>query len=601
MHILSAALTNPSIEYIVIGAYLLFLIAMGAVFKRFNGNIDDYFRSGCKGTWWLVGSSAFMTAFSAWTFTGAAGVAYEAGWSVMIIYLANVIGFIFNALIFAPWFRQIRAITTPEVIRMRYGVLTQQIYAWIYVIIQLLYASLWLYGLAIFCSAVFGFRIQLVIITIGIVVVVYSTAGGSWAVMATDFLQCLILIPITILMAFLCIHKLGGIDSFFTAINANHLSSDFQLINDASRFPGAKFTYLWAAAMFVKNVIGYNTMENAHKYFSVKDGWEARKAATLGAILMTLGALIWFVPPMTARILFANDINAIDLSKPAEASYAVASMRLLPYGLTGLMTVAMFAATMSSMDSGLNKNAGVIVRDIYPRFCKIFNLTPWSGIKLMRLSQGFSVLCGILIILLTVYFSNQDQEGSRGVFEYMLDLGALLALPMAIPLFLGLLIKRTPSWAAIASASCALIPSATAMISQKLYDDPWSFQFKVFSCFICGVLGYFLTILFWKTASTSHTNQVERFFKQMKTPINFANEVGNANDKQQLRILGCFSIAASLFICITLFLPNTFFDRLCILFVASFVGLIGIIFVYTSRQKEIAEPIDLKELSKTTQ
>ena len=82
------------IDMVVIGAYLVLIVAMGMVFARFNRNDSDYFRGGSQGTWWLVGSSAFMSGFSAYTFTAASGVAFEAGWSVMIIYMANAIGYL---------------------------------------------------------------------------------------------------------------------------------------------------------------------------------------------------------------------------------------------------------------------------------------------------------------------------------------------------------------------------------------------------------------------------------------------------------------------------------------------------------------------------
>ena len=117
------------LEYIVIGVYLALMLAVGAVFKRLNRNVNDYFRGGCKATWWLVGMSAFMSSFSAWTFTGAAGVAYESGFTCLVIYLGNASGFLLNFLFFAPWFRQLRLTTGPEVIRDRFGPATQQLYA----------------------------------------------------------------------------------------------------------------------------------------------------------------------------------------------------------------------------------------------------------------------------------------------------------------------------------------------------------------------------------------------------------------------------------------------------------------------------------------
>ena len=43
--------------------------------------------------WWMVGSTAFMTQFSAWSFTGAAGKAFSNGLSVMMIFLGNALGY----------------------------------------------------------------------------------------------------------------------------------------------------------------------------------------------------------------------------------------------------------------------------------------------------------------------------------------------------------------------------------------------------------------------------------------------------------------------------------------------------------------------------
>jgi uncharacterized sodium:solute symporter family permease YidK len=77
--------------------------------------------------------------------------------------------------------------------------------------------------------------------------------------------------------------------------------------------------------MFIRQITALNTMENAPRYFSVKDGREARKAALLSMALMMGGALIWFIPAMTARIFYSDMVGGMDLSKPAESAFAVAS------------------------------------------------------------------------------------------------------------------------------------------------------------------------------------------------------------------------------------------------------------------------------------
>ena len=261
--------------------------------KRFNQDDSDYYRNGCKGTWWLVGASAFMTQFSAWTFTGAAGAAYNAGWSVMVIFFANAAGFFVGSLGVSAWFRQLRVVTVPEAIRSRFGPGTQQFYAWIGVVTGLLYASLWLYGLALFCSAVFGFPMLYVILAIGLVVLVYSTAGGSWAVMTTDFLQTLILIPITLLVAFLCLQQVGGVGGLFGSIREQGLTEQFALINTTGEHTGRNdYTWVWAAAFFLKQVVTINTLTSSQRYFGVKTGRDANKAAALAGVLMVLGAFV---------------------------------------------------------------------------------------------------------------------------------------------------------------------------------------------------------------------------------------------------------------------------------------------------------------------
>ncbi|MEM7627155.1 MAG: hypothetical protein AAF333_16275 [Planctomycetota bacterium] len=588
-----------TIEYIVIFVYLALLIAIGAVVKRFNKDDSDYFRNGCKGTWWLVGASAFMVQFSAWTFTGAAGAAYEAGWSVMVIFLANAAGYLVAGVLFAPWFRQLRVVTVPEAIRARFGPATQQLYAWIFVVLGLAYASLWLFGLGIFCAAVFNFEtltgdryeLEVIVIAIGLIVLIYSTAGGSWAVMATDFLQTLILIPITILMAYLCLRELGGVTGLFGQIEAKGLKADYALVNEPGRFTGKNtYTWVWASAIFLAQIIKMNTVMASQRYYAVKTGLDARKAALLAGLLMVMGSLIWFIPPMAGRLLFEADVMGVlglDESKRKEASYAITSLKLLPTGMTGLMVVAMLSATMSSMDSGLNKNAAMLVRDIIPGLARAFGIKMDPDKPRLRMAQLASFGFGLCIIGLTLYFVVQ---GGKGVFELMLDIGAMLALPMAVPMLLALLIRRAPGWSAIASIVVGFSVSAVGFYSEELFGKQWPFATVVFANTAAGLVGFLATIPFWSTASAAYRSQVDDFFAKMHKPIDFATEVGEGNDLSQLKIMGTFAVTIGLFICFLVVLPNEFSGRLGILFVGGFVAVVGLLLIVAGRRNPAVKP-----------
>lgn len=585
------------VEYAVIVGYLIALVGVGVVFRGFNKNVSDYFRTGCRGTWWLVGASAFMQLFSAWTFTGAAGAAFEAGWSVMVIFAANVLAFFLVFLFLGPWFRQLRAITAPEIIKLRFGPATQQAYAWLQGLLGVLYASLWLVGLSTFMAAVFDFEqiaralglneIQLVIAVTGTIVVAYSVTGGSWAVMATDFVQSLILIPLTLLVAFLCLREIGGVGALFEQIDQQGLHDDFALIKSqtaemAEKFPLGKYGLMFAIATLCYKTIVYSTLVTAQRYFGVKDGKEARKAGLLACLLMLGGMLVWFVPPVVARLTIHDEVMATNLSKPAEASYALIAMRVLPIGMTGLMVVAMLAATMSSMDSGLNRNAAVFVRDIQPLFRRITGKGEPTPRAEMFAGKIASIILGVIIISVSLYMASRG--GEAGVFEYMLSVGAVVGLPMAVPMMLALFIRRVPGWSGLFSIAAASVPSVMGFLAGKplgqqiggVLADPWSYQTQVFLNAGVGALAFCATIPFWSTASERYRAQVSEFFRRMHTPVDFEKEVGEANDSGQLRIIGGFALVMGGLILLLVLVPgNDLLARLSIVFVGGTVAGVG--------------------------
>src|SRR5262249_48606080 len=153
----------------------------------------DYFRGGGEMLWWIAGAGAFTVSFSAVTFTGMAGKAYSDGPVVMVIFVGNAIGFLINYLWFAPMSRQTRAITAVQGVRARFGKASEQFFTWVQIPMGTLYAGIWLSGLGVFVAAAFGRSEQSTIIITGSVVIVMALLGGSWSVMAGDFVQTLVL------------------------------------------------------------------------------------------------------------------------------------------------------------------------------------------------------------------------------------------------------------------------------------------------------------------------------------------------------------------------------------------------------------------------
>ncbi len=573
-----------NLELLIIGLYLIFLLGVGISFRRFNADSSDYFRAGAKGTWWLVGSSIFMSGISSYTFVGNGAGIFQSGWTPLVIYIANTFVLLLSFLFLAAWFRQLRAVTVGEIVRERFGPRTEQFIAYLFVLNSIAWAAVQLYGIAVFAQFLIGgLSQQSVIIVVGLVVLGYSTAGGNWAVMANDFVQSLILVPITILVAILCLSATGGWSGFTDLIAANpEVARDFRFINAPTDFPAAQYAFWWVVAVFIGQTLGQiNMTQGAIRYFSAKDGKEARKAALLAGVLMAVGCVIWFLPPMTGRLLYEDAILATheDPRKAAEQAYAVTAQYLLPNGLMGIMVVAMFAATISSMDTGINRNAALIVRDIIPAILRVTKRRAIPQTAEILVSRVVSAMMGGTVISVAFFYSRLE---GTDLFQIALNVVTLIMIPTSVPMLLGFLIKKTAPWAAVSSMFLGFLPSFVAMVA----DMGWTYQERTFWV-VCGAfLGYLISLPFYSRSSLEYRERAEGFFRKMHTPVDFEREVGKSLDWVQMRMISRYALILGCFLSLLLLIPNPLWGRLACLFVAGSVLVVGTGMHFRAKQLE---------------
>lgn len=566
-------------DYAVLIFYFVYMVAISWVFRKFVTNVSDYFRGGGKAVWWMVGGSAFMAAFSAWTFTGAASKAYTDGWPIMVIYVANAVGFILNAVWFAPRFRQLRVITSVEAIRQRFGAASEQVMMWLQIPLSTLQAAIHLNALGVFFAAIFGLDLTWTLIITGSVVVFMTLIGGSWAVLAADFIQVLILMPVCAAVTVLAILRLGGWDGFLAGLPMSH-------VNLGEIFT-KEFLALWCAAMLLKQITSTNNLFEAGRYLSVKDSRHARWAGYLGAVLFVIGIFIWFLPPMAAKAL-AIDLHAVfpTLKSPDEASFIAISQVVMPVGMLGLLVSGIFAATMSGMDSGLNKNAGFFIKNFYQPL-----LRPHAtDAQMLRLARIATFVLGVIVIYIAVRMAEIKE---LGLFTMMQRVSILVGVPITVPLLLGLVIRQTPPWSAW---STVLVGFFGSIFVGSHFSPEWGAQllgytapldaasreywiqgFQFFANVVLASAWFIGTKLFWSRCTPAYRAQVGAFFKQMETPVDFDREEGaaNANDSRQASAVGWLSLAYGAFVCLLALIPNPLVGRLAFLGCGGFVLGIG--------------------------
>lgn len=222
---------------------------------------------------------------------------------------------------------------------------------------------------------------------------------------------------------------------------------------------------LWVVFIFVKQFGVMNNSINAYRYLCAKDSENARKAAGLACILMIVGPLIWFLPPWYVSA-FMPDFAAQYASmgnKAGDAAYLALVQNIMPAGMVGLLMSAMFAATMSSMDSGLNRNAGIFVCNFYQPILRK-NATQK---ELVMVSKLTTVMMGIIIIAIGLFINSLRH---LSLFDIVLNVGALIGFPMLIPVLLGMWVRKTPDWAGWATLIVGGVVSYVFGISLQASD-----------------------------------------------------------------------------------------------------------------------------------
>ncbi|MEN3109782.1 hypothetical protein ACFONG_13430 [Uliginosibacterium paludis] len=576
-----------NINAVVVLAYFAFMVAIGMVFRKMASNsASDYFRGGGKMLWWMVGASAFMTQFSAWTFTGAAGKAYSDGLSAIAVFIGNVVAYIVSWAWFSARMRQVRVDTPTEGVRRRFGPTNEQFFTWAILPLSVINAGVWLNSLSIFVSSVFNIDVGHTIWATGIIVLLISLLSGAWGVVASDFVQTVIVAVLSVACAIVGLVKVGGVHNMVA-----NFPGGFVMGQNMS-FPLLVVgTFLF---FVVKQMQSINNLQESYRFLCAKDSRHARKGAIMALGMMLVGAFIWFVPPWSAASLLpdaASTYKAALGAKAGDAIYLVFAETFMPLGTVGLLMAGLFAATMSSMDSALNRNAGIFVRSFYkPVLAKHRDV---SDKELLRVGECVTIVNGLLVILMAQFF--QSLKGFS-LFDLMMQVATLLQSPILVPLFFGVLIRRTPKWAPWATVIFGLCVSwmLVTWLKPQLFADLLGItltrreagDFSVIINIAAHLVltgGFFcLTTLFYKHEDSPIQRETDAFFKDLDTPV-ITDDTPTESDLQQRAKLGFIVTLAGVGMLLMIAIPNPLWGRLTFLACALGVLAIGLLLKRSAR------------------
>lgn len=347
---------NPNaVNLVVLVVYLLGVLTVGLVMKRYIKTVDDFFLAGRALNHWVIAGSIIATNVAAVWLIGPAGTAYKSGAStILIAWSGNMIA-AFSALVFVPRYRRLRITTITEILETRYGVGVRILPVIGWLIYYTLFAGTAMYTFSLTMKAVLGWRETSIILVIGPLVVAYCFAGGLLAVVFTDVVQAFLIILGGLIVLPLALKAVGGIPAFVQRVPANHFllwSSEGVSWKQIATWIVTGLPFWCTSQYMLQRTFGGRT---------VKDS--ARGLALAGIL----------TGPLTLTYILAGLCGALIYTGPhklANPDMVLPSMLrdILPVGLGGLFLAALVAASNSTASSLLNSIATLFENDIYRRF-----------------------------------------------------------------------------------------------------------------------------------------------------------------------------------------------------------------------------------------
>ena len=416
-------------DYVAVSVYMVFMVILGYVAKRKVKGLEDYFTGGHNVPWWLAAISHHVSSYSAFVFVALGSKALANGFSTWTYFAGSCfIGTLVAALVWAPLWAKLRVSTPVEYLAQRYNNATRQLWAWTGIALKFVDEGAKLYSLSVIVHVCTGIRLELVVVVTGAVTVAYLLFGGLWATILTDFVQFIVQFAVTLVLVPLVLKAAGGWSGIWAV-------QPEKLCLFAGRF-GGDFDVRFVGVMILVMTLSLSggTWGLAQRFYSIGDPAGARKAALVSAGLYLVYPIALLLPVWAAPVIL-SDVAGFN----PEHAYILVAHRLLGplgMGLMGVLVCAMFAATMSMVDSDINALAAVFTRDIFQGCIKpdakeqtVFRVGLISTVVL-----GAMVICSALLIV--------SMEGESKAFNAMLQWYAALLGPVSIPLLFGMILRR---------------------------------------------------------------------------------------------------------------------------------------------------------------
>lgn len=427
----------PIFTFIAI-SFIIGLYSSGQI----AGKVKNYFVAGNIIPFWVLAMSQTGQAIEiGGTFSNAFYVFGGGFWAGNIVATGIGLSLIFIGLFFAVPLNKMKLLTLPDFYYRRYD-------KWVELVVSVLsvlsFATLLaanVAGVGILFQFIFGWPTLLSVIGISVIVMIYTMAGGLFAVTWNDILQIGVTIVAVLAASFwiLAEHDSAELSKIFSG------SFSWQPLYKADQ--GALQTWAPLLALALGDIVALDFME---RVFAAKTPRAARIACFLaGGITILIGIAMSLVG-MAATHYYAPEAAA----EKGPALILEFARDHLPQGIAAMFLVGLVGACISTADGVIMSTTTVITRNILQRHFP--RLIPQE--KLLYYSRW---MCLPVTVLGIIFAHVRPDPGDLLVLSFDMVFAGCL-----VPLALGVYWQRGTARAALIAM---IVPSVLRLVLYAVF------------------------------------------------------------------------------------------------------------------------------------
>ncbi len=452
-------------DWVIVIAYLIIVIAVGAFVGRTGRSKDEFFLASRQMPIWAVALSVLATSQSAATFIGGPQQAYLGNLTYFAGNLGALIAVIIVGLVFLPAFYRQGVTSIYEIVGQTCGPLAQKCASGMFMVGRVFASGARLYIVAIpFSLIAFGdiepIQMMISILVIAIGATIYTVLGGIRAVIWTDVLQSVVYISTVIVALIILWNKIPlSFGETVEALQTTSKGNKLKLINTSLSLtePWTIWSIIFGMSLF--NLAAFGTDQDLAQRMLTCRNARSGMWAILWANIVTWPVLILFLAIGLLLAIFygmpqiMGDAGGTLPDNDTRKVFLVFILEELPAGIRGLMLAGLFAAAMSSIDSALNAMASTSVADFYrPWHRWRHGREPDARVEL-RVSRAAVACWALALVLFAVgcVIVQHNAENRVSLIDFALGV-MVFAYSGLLGVFLTILLTpRGNAWSAIAA------------------------------------------------------------------------------------------------------------------------------------------------------